>query len=279
MSHTRSSIRRAVPALLAAAALCAALPAQSQGAPSDSVLRGFQRSGDYILMVNGQADAKAEIYINQGIPAYLILPTAVPSPILLTPRAGTVETVQLMKVARQKDGTVDILADAALRPQGKFKLTADRVEFTSEGKKVSLNPKPPLLGTKNAAALKQHSPEYVRGAQAYTPNAQSMAALKKQAQPVRVVVFFGTWCPHCKEHLPHLLRVEDELKGGKFQFEYRGIPRDFKDAEVQRLKVSEVPTAVVYVGGREVGRIIRNDWTTPETALSLLLGRAAKAGK
>lgn len=277
MSHFRVPLRRAVSGLLVAAAVCAALPARGQAVPSDNVLRGFQRTGEFILLVNGQADAKAEVYVNRNIPAYLILPTAL-SPILLTPRTSQVETVQMLKVARKPDGTVDLLSDAAMKPQGKFQLVGERVDFTSEGKKVSLSPKPPLLGLKKAADLKTHSPEYVVSAKAYTPNAQSVAALKKQAQPVRVLVFFGSWCPHCKEVVPHLLRVEDEVKGAKIQFDYRGIARDFKDPEVQRLSIKEVPTAIVFVNGREIGRITRNDWAAPEAALARLLG-VAKAGK
>jgi thiol-disulfide isomerase/thioredoxin len=280
MSHFRVPLRRAVSGLLVAAAVCAALPAHGQGAPSapsDSVLRGFQQTGDYVVLINGKPDVKAGVYINRSLPAYLILPTA-QSPILLMPRAGTVETVQMLKVAKQKDGTVDLLADAVLSPQGKFSLAGERVDFSSEGKKLALAPKPPLLGPKKAADLKIHTPEYVQGAKAYTPDASSLAALKKQTKPVRVLVFFGSWCPHCKEVVPHLLRVEDEIKGSKIQFDYRGVPKDFQDPEFQRLKLHGVPTAIVYVNGQEIGRLETNDWTTPEVSLSRLLG-GAKTGK
>lgn len=272
MSHFRVPLRRAVSGLVIAAAVCAApLPVRGQGTPSDSVLRDFLPIGDYVLLINGKADPNAQIYANRGIPAYLVLPSA-QSPILITPRAGTVETVQMLKVAKQKDGSVDLLADAVLNPQGKFTLAGERVDFSSEGKKLSLSPKPPLLGLKKAAELKQHTPEYARDAQTYTPNPVSVAKLKKQATPVRVVVYFGSWCPHCKEMLPHLLRVEDEIKGSKIQIDYHGLPRDFNDPEVKRLDIHEVPTAVVYRNGKEIGRITRNDWTAPEVSLSVLLG-------
>lgn len=283
MSDFRAPLRRATPALLALLAItvvCAALPAQAQRAtPSDNVLRGFEPMSDYVLMVNGQADAKAEIYQNKSIPAWLVLPTMLPSPVLLMPRNGTVETVQMLKVVKQQNGTVDLLADAVMQPQGRFQIVGERVDFTSEGKKANLIPKPPLIGQKKAAHLKAHSPEYVRSAQAYTPNAQALAALRKQAQPVRVLVFFGSWCPHCKEVLPHLMRVEDDLKNPKIQFDYRGIPRNFDDAEAKRLNIKGVPTAVVYVNGREVGRLTTNDWLNPESALTRILSGGAKTGK
>jgi hypothetical protein len=63
MSHFRVPLRRAVSGLLVAAAVCAALPARGQAIPSDNVLRGFQRTGEFLLLVNGKADAKAEVYV------------------------------------------------------------------------------------------------------------------------------------------------------------------------------------------------------------------------
>ncbi len=279
MSHFRLPFRQAA-GLLVALAVFAALPARGQAIPSDSVLRGFQATGEYILLVNGQVDAGSEVFVNRSLPAYLILPTTL-SPILITPGAGTVATVPKAKIVRQKDGTVDLLADAVTKPQGKLVIGDGRVEFTTEGKKAALGAKPPLLGPKKAADLKVHSPEYVQSAKTYAPNAPSLAALKKEAKPVRVRVFFGSWCGHCKEVVPHLLRVEDEIRGSgsKIQFDYHGVPRDFKDPEVQRLKVRGVPTAVIYVNGQEIGRIDQtNDWHTPEVALSRLLG-GTKTGK
>jgi thiol-disulfide isomerase/thioredoxin len=271
MKPTRSSFLAIL--LLAAAA---AVPAHGQAVPSDAVLRGFLRIGDYVLVVNGKEDKGAEIYQNDKLPAYLILASSLPSPVLLTPRAGKVETVQLMKVVKQKDGSVDLLADAALAPQGKFQIEGEKVSFTSEGKQVSLNPNPPLLGLKKNADLKAHNPEYARTAQSYNPNPAAIAALKKEAQPVTVRVFFGSWCPHCRQHVPLILKVEDLLGPSKIHFEYYGLPHDDfnKDAEARRLKIRSVPTGVVYVNGQETGRLQANDWTAPETSLSKLLGVA-----
>jgi thiol-disulfide isomerase/thioredoxin len=275
MKHTPSSFRHTLAILLLAAA--AAVPAHGQAVPSDAVLRGFQRIGDYVLLVNGKEDKGAEIYQNSKIPAYLILASALPSPVLMTPRAGTVETVNLMKVAKQKDGSVDLLADASLAPQGKFQIEGEKVAFTSEGKQVTLNPNPPLLGLKKNADLKAHNPEYARTAQSYNPNPAVVAALKKEAQPVTVRVFFGSWCPHCRQHVPLLLKVEDQLGASKIHFEYYGLPRDFKDPEAQRMKIKGVPTAVIYVNGRETGRMEGNDWAAPEASLSKLLGVAPQS--
>lgn len=279
MKHMRSTFQAALAILLLA------LPAAvgAQGVPSDGVLRGFQSSGDYTLVVNGKP-VSAEIFQNR-LPAFLILSSSLPSPVLLTPRAGSVETVHIMKVAKKPDGTVDLLADAVLAPIGQFQMVGENVTFNYEGRKVSLNPKPPLTGLRKGAELKAHSPEYVRTAQGYAPNGPALESLKKETRPVTVRVVFGSWCPHCRQHVPYILRVEDELKASKssVKFEYMGLPRPpeaWQNPEVKKLNVKGVPTGIVYVNGREAGRIEGKGWDTPEVLLNKIVNsQAAKKGK
>jgi thiol-disulfide isomerase/thioredoxin len=273
--------RSAVLALALALALVPAA-ARAQGVPSDAVLRGFQPTGDYTLFIDGKPVPAAEIYENSQLPAILVMTSMLPSPVLLTPRAGTVETVHIMKVAKQPDGSVDLLADAVLAPVGPFTMQDQNVTFSVGGKKVSLNPKPPLLGLRTNAQLKTHSPGYVRTAKLYKPNGIAMAELKKKTVPVTVRVFFGSWCPHCKQHLPYILKVEDELKNPKIKFEYLGLPeppKAWEDPEVKRLRVKGVPTGIVYVNGKEVGRIEGKGWDSPEVLLNRIISAPTAKGK
>jgi thiol-disulfide isomerase/thioredoxin len=282
MKHKRSAVVTAV-AAVALALLAVPSVARAQGVPSDSLLRGFQPIGEYTLVVDGKPVPAAEIYQNERVPAILILTSALSSPVMLTPRAGSVETVNLMKVAKQKDGSVDLLADAVLAPAGQFKTEGEKVSFTYQGKQVRLDPKPALLGVKTNADLKAYLPDYVRGARIYTPNSAAIADLKKKSTPVTVRVFFGSWCPHCRQHVPMLLRVEDEVKNPKIKFEYFGLPRDFNDPEAKKVGIRSVPTGIVYVNGKEVGRIISDGWNAPEVLLNKILAQptaqAAAKGK
>jgi len=275
--------RSVVLAALAIALLAVPTVSRAQGVPSDSVLRGFQPTGDYALLVDGIPVPKAEIYQNDKIPAILVLTSALSSPVLLTPRAGSVETVNIMKVAKQKDGSVDLLADAVLAPLGQFQMAGDNVKFAYEGRKVSLNPKPPLTGLHKGEELKVHSPEYARGASNYQPDGAAIAALKREPNPVTVRVFFGSWCPHCRQHVPSMLKVEDQLKGSKVKFEYFGLPRPpdaWQDPEAKKQKVGGVPTGIVYMNGKEVGRITGTGWEAPEVLLNKIVnGAPAKGGK
>lgn len=272
-------MRSAILAVLTAAAL--AVAASAQGVPSDATLRGFQPTSDYILVVNGDPVPGAQIYKND-LPAILILTSALPSPVLMTPRSGSVETVNLMKVAKQKDGSVDLLADAVLSPVGPFQLDGSNPTFTYQGKKVALTPKPALKGLRKGSELLANIPEYVHNSQGYKPNAAAIAALKADRKPVTVHVVFGSWCPHCRQHVPLMLRVENEVRNPNIKFEYYGIdnpPDGWKDPEVKRLGVKGIPTAVVYVNGVQAGRIEGADWDKPEVALSKVINGSTGKGK
>jgi thiol-disulfide isomerase/thioredoxin len=279
MMHKRS----AVLATLALALLALPSASRAQGVPSDSLLQDFQPIGEYVLIVNGKP-AGAEIYQNEKIPAILVMSSSLPSPVLLTPRAGRVETVHIMKIAKQKDGSVDLLADAVLAQIGQFQMTGENVAFTYEGRKVSLNPKPPLIGLHKGTELKQHNPMYARTANTYAPNGAAIASLKKSPkQPVTVRVYFGSWCPHCRQHVPLILKVEDQLQGSPVKFEYFGLkrpPEGWQDPEIKRLKVNGVPTGIVYQGGKEIGRITGESWNAPEIQLNKIVnGAATQAAK
>ena len=80
MNDSPLSTRRGTPgvALLLALTLAVATVA-ARRVPADNVLRDFQRTGDYVLVVNGKA-AAAEIYQSQRAAATLIISSTFPSP-------------------------------------------------------------------------------------------------------------------------------------------------------------------------------------------------------
>lgn len=256
-----------------------ALPLSAQ---PDAVLRDFNPSSEYRLWVAGKEVPKAEIYESQVAGAYLILTSAFASPVLLGKRSSAVETVDLMKVAKQADGSVDLLADATLEPLGTARPENNYSElvFQVGGKEARLKLTPPLTGLHPRAALLAHSPEYGRGAAIYKPDNTALNKLRVQKDPARVKIYFGSWCSHCKQVLPGVLKVEESIVGARVSFEYYGLPRPpeaWTDAEVVKHGIKGVPTAVVYVGGKEVGRLTTDAWAKLEVSLADLLARAASA--
>ena len=254
-----------------AGALLAVAPASAQRVPADNVLRDFQRISDYVLVFNGK-QVPAEIYQSQRAAAILIISSSFPSPVLLSPGSGSASTVNLMKVEKKPDGTIDLLADAQLAPQGPIEPTDEEIHFKVDGHSAALATAPPLLGLRRADEVTAHNPEYVPRAAAFTPNPQALARLKREARPVSVRVFYGSWCPHCRELVPHVVKLEQALKGGKVRFEYWGLPRNFgTDLPAKQNNIRAVPTGIVYVNGKEIGRITGNAWTAMETNLVTLL--------
>jgi thiol-disulfide isomerase/thioredoxin len=271
-SIRRTSARRAISALLLLAGL-AALPALpgTGAAQAAEAMRGCQRISDYVLVVGGK-EAPAEIY-QCSQPALLVISSALASPVLLSPATSSASTVNLMKIDKRPDGTLDLLPGAPLAAQGSLEFVEEEVHFRIDGRGAELKPAPPLLGLRRVDEVTAHNPEYVPRAAAYAPNAQLVAGLRKEARPVVVRIFFGSWCPHCREMVPHAIKLEQQLKGSQIHFEYFGLPPHFgTDANAQKNAISGVPTGIVYVNGREVGRIVGDSWRSPETLLTTILG-------
>ena len=256
------------------AAVPPATPAAAQSVPSDAVLRNFEISGDFILLIDGKEQPKAEVYFSETARSFLLIASDFPSPILITAATQSVDAVDLMKVAKQPSGTIDLLADAVMQPAGKYAVDGPNIAFTYSGKQLRVSPRPYLLGKHTGAELLAHNPAYVRKANAYTPDAAIMKRLKAQKEPVRILTFFGSWCPHCSAHVPLLLKVEQGLAGGKIQFDYLGMPKGPEFGEVpeaKQYKIDGVPTSILFIGGKEIGRIPNSQWSNPEVALDLQL--------
>lgn len=262
-------------ALLSGLVALAPAPAAGQRVPADHVLRDFERTGDYLLMINGK-QVPAEIYLSQRAAAILVMSSAFLSPVLLTPGLGVAQTVNLMKVQKKPNGSIDLLSDAVLSTQGALDVQDEEVHFKADGISAALVTAPPLLGLRRTDEVTAHNPEYLPRAASYTPNAQAVAALKKEQRPVIVRIFYGSWCPHCREIVPHVIKLELLLRGAKIRFEYFGLPPNFgKEQPAIQNNIKAVPTGIVYLGGKEIGRVADNAWTSPETALAAILGGKA----
>lgn len=252
--------------------------ATAQPVPADAVFRGFEPNGDFIFMVNGKESPKAEVFFSESARCYLILTSELASPVLVNAPASTVETVDLMKVSRKIDGTIDLLADATLTPSGKYQIRETDILFTVEGKTLQLKQRPYMLGNHTGAELLASSLSYQKTAKNYTPDAGILKRLKGHKEKVRVLTFFGSWCPHCKRHLPLLLKVEQGLAGSNFVFEYYGLPRPFDgEPQAEKYKINGVPTAILFLGDREIGRIPATQWSNPEVALDLQVNGPGRA--
>jgi thiol-disulfide isomerase/thioredoxin len=255
-------------------------PATAESCPlppkADAPLRDFKRISDVYLEVDGK-QAPAELYRSETAGAILVISPALSSPVML--RASVLMTVDPSAIEKRPGGVADVKSGAVLKPLGQFEVTNDSARFTAGGRQAALLPTPPLLGLRQADEVKSYNPDYVESARKYFPNAEILNALKREQRTVRVEVFYGSWCSHCAMLVPTALRVEQELQGSRIRFEYFGVSRRYgQDPEAKSNGIRTIPTALVYVEGREVGRITGDDsWKSPESALSDIL--AAPAGR
>jgi len=257
-------------ALLALVSLAATPAAVAQ--PADALFRGFEPTGEWALVVDGQEAAKAKIYDSTRAQALLVVSAEFDSPVLIDRAGRSVATLDLMKVAERADGTVDLLADALLEPAGSLVVAQNEGRFRVGGKAAAVRPQPWKLGPQRGDGLLATNAGYQWRAKRFAPDAESLAALRAERRDVRVLTFFGTWCPHCREHLPFVLRTEQELAGSRVRFDYHGLPSPFSgEPEAAKWGVNSVPTTIVVVDGKEAGRIPNNGWSHPEASIRALL--------
>jgi thiol-disulfide isomerase/thioredoxin len=264
---TRQLARAAAAALLLGAGL-----AHQGSAQADAVLQGFEPTGAWRLVVADKELPKAEIYENQRAAAMIVVSSEFETPLLVETASRQVSPLQWLKVSKRADGRIDLLADAAVEPVAELKIAGAEARFALGGKAVVLKPSPYLLGSQPGSTLLDSNFGYRWRAKSYEPDAAAIGRLKREKRDVRVLTFFGSWCPHCAKHVPLILKVEQRLADGRIRFDYHGLPYGFSgEPEAKSWKVEAVPTAIVLVGGKEVGRIPATQWENPEVALDLIL--------
>jgi thiol-disulfide isomerase/thioredoxin len=260
--------------LLLACLMGSPLLAQTDG----STIRDFYEIGDYMLEIAGAPVPETRFFLAERIPAVLISAPNAASSVLLFPKTNDVQTVPNDKLVRKTENQLDVVMDSVTN-QGKLQILASWIAFPVDGQEWILKPRPWLLGVLDIPTLLDYSPEYQWRSKAYIPNRAVVEELKSQTANVKVRVFFGSWCAHCKRHVPSLLKVATELDGSNIDLEFYGLPQGWSQHPVAGpLKIMAVPTGVVYIDDEEVGRITGNQWQTPEISLREILQHKAGDG-
>lgn len=244
------------------------LPATVAG----QLMGGFSPSEDYVVEVDGAASPKAKVYWSQSARSFLLVTNDLSGPVLVQPANRLVRGVPLMKLAAKSDGSIDILADAALTPKATLVVDAAGASFEADGHKIRIAQKPPLLGWQDADSIVAYSSMYATRAAAYAPQPRVVEDLLKQTEEVKLTVFFGSWCPFCQQKVPMAMKLASELEGSKVKVNFYGLDRSFGgDVEAKKHNIKSVPTGIVTVDGKEVGRINADGWKSVEATLNRLL--------
>lgn len=245
---------------------------------SDPLFSGFEPYGEMLLSVDGEAAPKARLYYSKRAQAFLVRSAELESPVLLDVPGRSVVKLDLLKVAERRDGSIDLIADAVLEPAGSYQVNGEgRVDFSVDGRRLSLTQNPHMLGPHSGRELLEHDAYYRFLSNRYTPSGGAVDKLRAAGSRVRVLTFFGSWCPHCREHVPLLLKAEAALDGSGVEFDYYGLPQTkvADEPEAKKYGVTGVPTSIVFVDGKEAGRIPSSGWKHPEVALADLVANPA----
>lgn len=247
----------------------APLAAQAVGAVG---MTGFQLSGLYVLEVDGQITPDANIYFSSTANSYLIRDKSLPDVYILTPGSSDVKAVDDSALVARTGGGFDLAGSASPRTVAKLQLEAGNVVFEVAGHKLALKQKPALLGEQEMSYILKYLPAYERGSKAYKPSPSIIKHLKSHKADVKVQIYFGSWCPHCREMVPRVIKVAEELKGSHIHFAFYGLPHPLDvDPVTYQMGIHAVPTGIIYVKGKEIGRIVGGGWQIPELALQNLL--------
>ena len=132
-----------------------------------------------------------------------------------------------------------------------------------------------LLGRTRASAILAISEAWQNGRDSYEPNAEDIRVLAALRSPATLDVYFGSWCGDSRREVPHLLKILDLAAPRDLRVRFYGVDRAKKEPArlVTRARIERVPTMILSVGRREVGRIVETPQSTLEHDLALLFER------
>lgn len=116
--------------------------------------------------------------------------------------------------------------------------------------------------TKDSLTISPFDKWFVTGYDAYKPNAETMALLKKQnLKEYSIQIFLGTWCGDSKRETPRFMKLMNDINfpADKIQIITVGgsdsLYKQSPQHEEKGLGIFRVPTFIVYKNGVEINRI------------------------
>jgi len=238
-------------------------------------------TGQFRVYAKGSVVPEARVYRTIDPPAAFLLETPLfdrPVYVTTAPRsARLIDPARCTPDVQDKD----VLRLDVSGPQEAFfavHVEGPRLVMERDGVTLALAPSPPVLGDRTLGELLAQLPEYRRGAARYTPDRRALDTLRAVGEPTEILVFFGSWCPHCERAVPRLIRVLEDIATAPITATFHGVPpeSDLPDPEAERYGVTALPLAVIRRHGQELARLSGDHWETPERRLAAVLGPTAR---
>jgi len=231
-------------------------PAAPQTAPAGS----WEATYDWSLEIEGTLSLDSLFLKEQTSDRLLILPVGSAEAALLDQTGKKITPFPRNQVQVAPGGETAALDAAALtgRPSTQYTVDVNRgaVIFHLGNKRMKIVMRAPIQGAATQDEIFKHSPVYRKGMEAYRPEQAAVQTIKGYGTPVKIEVYFGTWCPHCKIVVPQFMKAIAEAGSSNVSVAYVGVPRRFDQWPETRAKgVRGLPTLIFYRDGKEFSRI------------------------
>jgi thiol-disulfide isomerase/thioredoxin len=131
-----------------------------------------------------------------------------------------------------------------------------------------------LVGPTTREAILEHVPTWQDVVAAYQPKPEALDKLRGLGREVRIKVYFGSWCSDSMAHVSAFFKILDLVDTPLLQPVYFGIPeaKEKRAPYFQGKDIVKLPTFIIIVDGREVGRIVETPKRSVEQDLVTILG-------
>ena len=225
------------------------------------------------------AASGSAIYRSIELPAsFLVDPSPFGRPVLIMTGRLSARLLDPKRISRDAADPEVVRVDTG-GPQEDFlsvRVDGPNLVVDRDGRTMTLKASPPLLGDRTVDELIEALPEYRRDAARYTPDPAALDKLRRLKQPTELLVFFGSWCPHCGQAVPRLVRVLESVRGAPIAVTFHGVPHDGTDPMANDLGVNGLPTMIVRRDSKEVARMAGDEWAAPEKSLAALIASPAR---
>ena len=130
-----------------------------------------------------------------------------------------------------------------------------------------------LLGPIQREDILRHRPEWQALVASYNPKPEAVERLRDLRREVRVEVFMGTWCTDSRDRVTAYFKVLDLVDNPMIHTSCFGVPEDRskRSRYFGGRAVEKLPTFIVYVDGKEKGRIVETPAKSIEEDLLALI--------
>ncbi|MCF8715836.1 thioredoxin family protein [Joostella atrarenae] len=92
----------------------------------------------------------------------------------------------------------------------------------------------------------------------YTPDEETVNALKPLVKNQEIKIFMGTWCSDSQREVPHFFKIMDQAGYTYDDFKLITMSREktTPDNLEKGLNITNVPTIIFYKDGKEINRIV-----------------------